>query len=116
MFAPLWSSFKIDEDNLYGLLRTVPCTEGHLSIANILHNRALNSWNDEEFGTAARLFRESIAMKPKILGPKEDDESISLALYSLAAVMNDENLLMESEVLYREALQIDRRIFSASKD
>lgn len=104
---------RIDRDYLFGQLcalhQTLCKGEDYFNFARILHYLALESWNSEELGAAERLFRESLAMKRRILGPKEDDASVSLTLYSLAGVLKDRRMLLESEGLYRECLEIDRR-------
>lgn len=64
--------------------------EDHASVARMYHEYAAFVWGMGELGSAARLFRDSLSMKRRLLGENVVHKSISLTSYSLAGVMKDQ--------------------------
>lgn len=50
-------------------------------------------------------------MKRRLIGVETDLISISHTLHMLAGMMKDQNMLMESESLYRESIEVDQRLY-----
>ena len=69
-----------------------------------LNNQAITLHHQHKYAEAEPLYRQSLAIKEKELGP--DHPSIATALNNLASLLQDQGKYGEADPLYRRALAI----------
>jgi tetratricopeptide (TPR) repeat protein len=80
------------------------------SVSTLLHETGLYLKQRAQFAEAENLYRRSLAISEKSLGPDHPD--VAARLNSLALLLKDTNRMAEAEPLIRRALKIDEKSLS----
>jgi tetratricopeptide (TPR) repeat protein len=83
----------------------------HLEYARAIHNLALLSHEQGNYGDAEELYKRAIAIKERTLGINNAEFSHTLG--NLGTVYLDQSKYAEAEKLYRRVLAIEEKAFGA---
>ena len=82
--------------------------EPHPDLAEVLNDMGLLFYRHGDFEDSEKFFRESLAMKSRLLGDKHPE--IAAGLENVAAVLQDKGDLAGAEALYRQASEMYREL------